>query len=333
MQQEKSLIFQSLISRFSENAKNIKEPQSKEQEEITKPKPLKTSAKNQHILIQPIETDKEQTDKDEPVPEPDVLKLAHWNVNGIRAVMKKPGFKDFMQRDFDIICLNETKIDIERLKSSKVLDAAQFAGYHKYFFCASSKKGYSGVAILTKIKPKRYLLGIDEQVGDAEGRCLTLEFERVFVVSVYVPNSQARLARLDFRINTWDKRFGEFVNGLKKQKPVVILGDLNVAHHEIDLFDPRSSRYSPGFSDQERESFSQMLEGGWVDVFRHLNPGRVQYTWWSYFASARTRNLGWRIDYALVQETFLSKIQKMQILDEIWGSDHCPLEVVIDNSA
>lgn len=329
---EREQVFKSILSQIPVDPK-IKESLKKPIEDVpTKPKPLNSQEKQQkNIYIHPSSGPEDDKENPGPTPLPDQVKLAHWNVNGIRAVVKKEGFKEFVAKDFDIICLNETKIDDIKLKSSKVLENPLLKDYHKYFVYSLGRKGYSGVAILTKFKPKGYRVGMGDPEGDLEGRCLTLEYDNFFVLSVYVPNSKARLLRLKYRVEVWDKKFQDYVDQLEKEKPVIILGDLNVAHKEIDLFEPRTSKFCPGFSDEERESFSRMLGKEWVDVFRHLNPDKVQYTWWSYFGKARDMNLGWRIDYALLKKQSLERVVRMNILDQIRGSDHCPIELVFKN--
>lgn len=250
------------------------------------------------------------------------LKLISWNVNGIRACLKK-GFMDyFLEANADAFCLNETRVQPGQVE----LD---LPGYHQYWSHAQ-KKGYSGTAIFTKAKPIQalYKLGVEEL--DYEGRITALEFETHWLISVYTPNAQPGLARLDHRME-WDDAFRNFCVGLNKQKPVIICGDLNVAHQEIDLARPKENIGNAGFSDEERAKFSELLNAGFVDTFRHLYPTATeQYSWWSFRANARARNVGWRIDYFLVSEALAPKVREAGILMDVMGSDHCPVSLEIE---
>lgn len=250
------------------------------------------------------------------------MKFISWNVNGIRACCEK-GFRDtFLELNADFFCLQETKMQAGQLD-------LVFEGYQSYWNYAE-KKGYSGTAIFTRHEPLsvRYGMGIDEH--DHEGRIITLEMPEFFLVTVYTPNSQDELRRLDYRMK-WEDDFRDFLQQLNTQKPVVVCGDLNVAHQEIDLKNPKTNRRNPGFTDEEREKFTQLLETGWVDTFRHFFPTLTDaYSWWSYRFKAREKNTGWRIDYFLVSETLREKLTSAQIHNNIFGSDHCPVEVCID---
>jgi len=245
------------------------------------------------------------------------MRLISWNVNGIRACVKK-GFMDvFYTLDADIFCIQETKVQAGQIE----LD---LPGYEQYWAYAE-KKGYSGTAIFTRIPPlsASYNLGIPEH--DGEGRVVTLEFENFYQVCVYTPNAQDGLRRLDYRMR-WDDAFREYISCLDSRKPVIICGDLNVAHKEIDLKNPGSNRGNPGFTDEERAKFTQLLEIGLTDTFRHLYPDlEGAYTWWSYRGNARANNTGWRIDYFLVSDRIRDLIDKAYICQEISGSDHCPV--------
>lgn len=249
------------------------------------------------------------------------MKLISWNVNGLRACRDK-GFEEaFARLDADVFCLQETKLQAGQI------DIA-FDGYESYWNYAE-KKGYSGTAIFTRIKPLsvRYGMGID--VHDHEGRVITLEFDDYFVVTVYVPNSQDELRRLDYRMQ-WDRDFRAYLKNLERQKPVVMCGDLNVAHREIDLKNPKTNRRNAGFTDEEREDFQQLLDAGFVDTFRHFYPdAEGAYSWWSYRFRAREKNAGWRIDYFVVSEALRNRLVSAAIHADIFGSDHCPVEVVI----
>ena len=245
------------------------------------------------------------------------LKLVTWNVNGIRACVKK-GFLDYFNEvDADMFCIQETKLQEGQID-------LELEGYHQYWNYAI-KKGYSGTAIFTKVEPisVKYGLGIEEH--DTEGRVITLEFEKFFLVNVYTPNSQAKLARIEYRMN-WENDFRSHLNQLDEKKPVVLCGDLNVAHKEIDLKNPSTNKKSAGFSDQEREKMTELLDAGYVDSFRFLYPDvEEMYTWWSYMRQARDRNSGWRIDYFVVSNRLSDNIEDVEIHREIMGSDHCPV--------
>ena len=260
----------------------------------------------------------------------DNLNIIHFNVNGIRACIKK-GFVEFIKIEKpDIICLNETKINFEFLEDE--LNEYKFRGYNFSKPEMGARKGYSGVAILSKVEPKNIIYGI-ENLEDSvkEGRVVTFEFEKFFLISVYTPNSKNDLSRLDFRENEWDKKFLKFMKKLEKKKPVIVGGDLNVAHKEIDLTNPKTNRKNPGFTDNERSGMDNFLENGFIDSFRYLHPNKIQYSWWSYFRAARDRNIGWRIDYFLTSEILKDKIKKAEILDKVLGSDHCPIKLVLEN--
>ena len=249
------------------------------------------------------------------------MKFISWNVNGLRACMQK-GFGDFFEQvDADFFCLQETK-----LQSGQIDFAPD--GYYGYWNYAQ-KKGYSGTAIFAKKEPMsvKYGLGLEEL--DTEGRMITLEYPDFFLVTCYTPNAQRELARLDHRMK-WDKAFREYISELDGKKPVIICGDLNVAHKEIDLKNPASNRGSAGFSDEERESFTQLLNCGLTDTFRYLNPDAIgAYTWWSYMFQARAKNAGWRIDYFLVSNRIARHITTAPIYASILGSDHCPVGLEI----
>ena len=249
-------------------------------------------------------------------------KLISWNVNGLRACMGK-GFNDFFEKmDADIFCLQETKVSEGQI---------EFApnGYNCYWNYAE-KKGYSGTAIFTKEKPLNvtYGMGIDEH--DHEGRIITLEFENYYMITVYTPNSKRELERLDYR-QVWEDDFRAYVNGLRKTKPVILCGDLNVAHKEIDLKNPKTNHKSAGFTDEERNKMTELLESGFVDTFRYFYPDVTErYSWWSYMFKAREKNAGWRIDYFLTSDELTDKLVSADIHHDIMGSDHCPVELVID---
>ena len=251
-----------------------------------------------------------------------MIKLISWNVNGLRACCDK-GFRDiFTQLDAGFFCLQETKMQEGQLDLS-------FEGYTSYWNYAE-KKGYSGTAIFTKHQPLQvtYGLGIDEH--DHEGRVITLEMEKFFLVTVYTPNSQDGLKRLDYRM-TWDDDFRAYLQKLDQSKPVLVCGDLNVAHKEIDLKNPKTNRMNAGFTDQEREKFQLLLDAGFIDTFRYFYPEQTNiYSWWSYRFKAREKNAGWRIDYFLASASLTDKLKEAKIHTEIFGSDHCPVEVTVE---
>ena len=250
------------------------------------------------------------------------MRLISWNVNGLRAVLKK-GFTDiFFGLDADVFCLQETKLQPGQVE----LD---LPGYEQYWNCAE-KKGYSGTAVFTRVPPLSVVYGIGVPELDTEGRLLTLEFEDFYFVCVYTPNSQDGLRRLDFRM-TWEDAFRDYLCALDAKKPVIVCGDMNVAHEEIDLKNPDTNHFNPGFSDEERGKFTELLSAGFTDTFRHLYPElRDAYSWWSYRAAARERNVGWRIDYFLCSDRLTEKVQRAYICNEIYGSDHCPVGLDIE---
>lgn len=249
------------------------------------------------------------------------MRFISWNVNGLRACYGK-GFSDaFTSLDADIFCLQETKMQAGQLD-------LEFEGYESYWNYAE-KKGYSGTAIYTRLKPLsvNYGMGIDEH--DHEGRLITLEFEEFFFVTAYVPNSQDGLRRLDYRMR-WEDDFLTYLKALDAKKPVIVCGDLNVAHEEIDLKNPKTNRKNAGFTDEERAKFSAWLDAGFVDTFRHFYPDTEgAYSWWSYRFRAREKNAGWRIDYFVVSRRLTDRLESAAIHSEIFGSDHCPVELVI----
>ena len=249
------------------------------------------------------------------------MKLISWNVNGLRACMTK-GFMDaFESLNADIFCLQETKLSEGQL-------ALELPGYHQYWNYAE-KKGYSGTAIFTKEEPLSAAYGIGIPEHDHEGRVITLEYEKFYFVTVYTPNSQDGLKRLDYR-REWEKAFLAYLKKLEEKKPVIFCGDLNVAHQEIDLKNPKTNRKNAGFTDEERARFSELLKEGFVDTFRYFYPEETGiYSWWSYRFHAREKNAGWRIDYFLVSEVLKDELKDAKIHTEIFGSDHCPVELEI----
>ena len=250
------------------------------------------------------------------------MKMISWNVNGLRAAVGKGFVEYFKEADADIFSLQETKLPAGQID-------LELEGYHQYWNYAE-KKGYSGVAAFTKKEPMNVTYGIGVEEHDHEGRVITMEFENFYHVTVYTPNSQAENARLDYRMD-WDDAFRAYVKGLDEKKPVIICGDLNVAHNEIDLKNPKTNRRSAGFTDEERGKFTELLEAGFVDSFRHFYPDMEGiYSWWSYRFKAREKNAGWRIDYYVTSESLREKLVDAKIHTQVMGSDHCPVELEIN---
>ncbi len=251
------------------------------------------------------------------------MKLISWNVNGIRACMGKNFMEFFEEADADIFCLQETKLQEGQIEM-------ELPGYHQYWNYAE-KKGYSGTAIFTKREPisVRYGIGIEEH--DHEGRVITLEYPEYYFITVYVPNSQDGLKRLDYRMQ-WEDDFLSYIKKLEEKKPVVYCGDLNVAHKEIDLKNPKTNRKNAGFTDEERGKFSAVLDAGFIDTFRYFYPEQTDiYSWWSYRFSARSKNAGWRIDYFVVSDGLKEKLKDAKIHTDVMGSDHCPVELLLED--
>lgn len=250
------------------------------------------------------------------------MKLISWNVNGLRAVYKK-GFEDFFKSiNADIFCIQETKMQEGQFEF-------ELPGYNIYMNSAV-KKGYSGTAVFTKIKPLNVTYGIGIEIHDQEGRVITLEFDKFFLVDVYTPNSQRELTRLEYRMK-WEDDFKNYLKNLEKTKPIIMCGDLNVAHNEIDLKNPKQNRKNAGFTDEERGKMTKLLEAGFIDTYRYLYPNQENaYTWWSYMANAREKNIGWRIDYFIVSDKLKERIKDAKIYSDIMGSDHCPVGLEIN---
>jgi len=252
-----------------------------------------------------------------------IMKLISWNVNGLRAVLQK-GFMDFFKSvDADIFCIQETKMQEGQIENF-VLD-----GYTQYWNSAI-KKGYSGTAIFTKIKPINATYGIGKEEHDNEGRVITLEFDKFYLVNIYTPNSKRELERLEYRM-VWEDEIRKYLTKLNKKKPVIMCGDLNVAHEEIDLKNPKTNRRNAGFTDEERGKMTELLNANFVDSFRFIYPEKIAYTWWSYMGGARAKDVGWRIDYFIVSEDIKQRIKDAYIYKDIMGSDHCPVGLEIEN--
>jgi exodeoxyribonuclease-3 len=252
------------------------------------------------------------------------LSLVSWNVNGIRAAYRK-GLVNFIQENgADIFCLQEIKANVEDMPAELV----NLEGYEKFFFPAE-KKGYSGTAVLTRLKPQNALYGMDDDIFDSEGRVITLEFEKFFLVNAYFPNSQHELKRLDFKVK-FDNEIHEYLNALRSKKDVVVCGDFNVAHKEIDIANPKQNEGNAGFTHEERAWMDDFLNDGYVDTFRMFIKDGGHYTWWTYRFKARERNIGWRIDYFIVSEGMKENVKRSVILSEVKGSDHAPIQLDIE---
>lgn len=249
--------------------------------------------------------------------------LVSWNVNGIRAAIKKGLFAFIQNEQPDIICFQETKAHPEQVE-------VDLPEYHQYW-CRAEKKGYSGTAIFTKFKPQNVTYGLGIEKHDHEGRVITLEYEKVFLVTVYTPNAKRGLERLDYRSNEWDVDFLSYIKMLEKDKPVIFCGDLNVAHKEIDLANPKRNQKNAGFTIEERQGFDNIISAGFIDTFRHFNQNPDQYSWWSYRSGAREKNIGWRIDYFVTSSCLQPALKNAAILADVLGSDHCPISLEIAN--
>ena len=254
------------------------------------------------------------------------MKLISWNVNGLRAVINK-GFKDFYNTiNANIICLQETKMQQDQIS----IDINEMFKDRYVYWNSAEKKGYSGTVVISKIKPINVTYGIGKEEHDKEGRIITLEFDKFYLVNCYTPNSKRGLERLDYRME-WEDEIRNYLLSLNKIKPVIYCGDLNVAHNEIDLKNPSSNHHNAGFSDEERSKMTELLSSGFIDTFRYKYPDKTgAYSWWSYMFHARENNAGWRIDYFIVSESIKDKIEDSKILSDVMGSDHCPVELDID---
>ncbi len=254
------------------------------------------------------------------------MKLISWNVNGLRAVINK-GFKEFFDKiDADIFCIQETKMQENQIDDN----IKEIVKEYNAYWNSAEKKGYSGTAIFSKEKPVNVTYGIGKEEHDKEGRVITLEFEKFYMVNIYTPNSKRELERLDYR-QVWEDEIREYLLKLNESKPVIMCGDLNVAHQEIDLKNPKTNRRNAGFTDEERNKMTELLNAGFTDTFRYKYPDvEGKYSWWSYMFHAREKNAGWRIDYFIVSNSIKDNIEDAKILDDIYGSDHCPVELDIN---
>lgn len=250
-----------------------------------------------------------------------IMRFISWNVNGLRACVGKNFTEDFKKLDADFFCLQETKMQAGQLD-------LQFEGYKSYWNYAD-KKGYSGTAIYTKHEPLSVSYGIGVDVHDHEGRVITLEMPDFYLVTVYTPNSQDELKRLDYRME-WERDFQAYIRQLDQKKPVIVCGDMNVAHQEIDLKNPKTNTMNPGFTAEERQKFTEFMESGFTDSWRYMHPDEVKYSWWSYRFQSRQKNVGWRIDYFVISDRLKEKLVSTEIHNDILGSDHCPIELVLN---
>jgi exodeoxyribonuclease-3 len=256
-----------------------------------------------------------------------VSKIVSWNVNGVRAITKKDFFTDVSTMDPDVLCLQETKATVQATKEALI----PLEGYHIYGNESKARKGYSGTAIISKVEPINVTYDIGNPEHDQEGRVITAEYANYFVVAVYVPNSGEGLKRIDYR-ETWDKAFFDYCKGLEAQKPVIVNGDLNVAHTEIDIARPKPNyNKSAGYTQREIDGLERWLDNGFVDSFRHFYPEEVKYSWWNYRFNSRDRNVGWRIDYFLISEGLMGNVKDSMIFNEHYGSDHCPVGVLVEH--
>lgn len=249
------------------------------------------------------------------------MKIVSWNVNGLRALLQKGGLGPLESEDPDVVCLQETKAAAEQVEGA-------LASWPQQFWSAAEQKGYSGTAVFSRVQPLSVRMGMGAREHDGEGRLISVELPDFWLVNVYTPNSGRGLVRLDYRLE-WDKAFLRHLRRLEKTRPVVFCGDLNVAHNEIDIANPKGNRKNAGFTDEERGSFSRLLGAGFADTFREQHPEPGRYTWWSYIGNARARNVGWRIDYVCVSRSLLPRVRRSFILEAIGGSDHCPVGVEI----
>ena len=249
------------------------------------------------------------------------MKIVSWNVAGFRAVLKKGFEKFFCRIDADIFCMNESKVTLEQFDFNP-------KGY-KMYLNPAKRKGYSGILIYTKKEPLNVAYGMSIEEHDQEGRMITLEYENFYLVSVYVPNVKRDLSRLEYRM-IWEDDFKKYVKKLEKKKPVIICGDMNVAHEEIDIKNAKANRGNAGFTDEERDKMTKLLDSGFIDTYRYYNPDKEVYTWWSYLGHAREKNIGWRIDYFLVSKKIIKNVKNPMIYTDVMGSDHCPIGIDYD---
>ena len=254
-----------------------------------------------------------------------MIKLVSFNVNGIRAILQKDFIRDFDRLDADIFSINETKLSEDLFQEFPF----QKEGYEAFFTNSKVRKGYSGVAVLTRIKPISVHYGLIDGKYDDEGRSITLEFDNFYYVASYVPNAGDGLKRLDYRLQ-YEKDLIPYLKQLEEKKPIIYAGDLNVAHNEIDLKNPKANIGNPGFTYEEREAFTNLLSHDFVDIYRYLYPDKIEYTWWSYRFSSREKNIGWRIDYFVLSKSLVDKVKEAKIHNEVYGSDHCPIELQIE---
>ena len=251
------------------------------------------------------------------------MRIVSWNVNGIRAILKKGFLKQLREIDPDILCLQETRAHPDQV-------VARWPKQYLQYWNTAERKGYAGTAVFSRIEPEEVTMGIGEESGDREGRVITLRFPDFYLVNVYTPNSRRDLSRLDYRTRVWDVRFLAYLRVLESRLPVIFCGDLNVAHREIDLANPRANRRNAGFTDEERARLAKYIEAGFVDTFREFETAGGHYSWWSYMARARERNIGWRIDYFFLSQSLRPRLKEADILPRVMGSDHCPVGLTLE---
>ena len=254
------------------------------------------------------------------------MKIVSWNVNGVRAIVKKQFVSSFLKLDADVVCLQETKATSEQVSEA----LSDLSDYHIYSNDSKRRKGYAGTSIISKQKPISVTSDINEEDHDQEGRVVTAEYASFYLVTVYVPNSGQGLVRLDYRTD-WDRSFLNYLKKLESSKPVIVCGDMNVAHQPIDIARPKANyNKTAGYTQKEIDGFEKLISAGFVDTFRHMHPEEIKYTWWSFRAGAREKNIGWRIDYFLVSKSLIQNVNEAFIYNEYFGSDHCPLGILID---
>lgn len=281
-----------------------------------------------------IKKDSYKKDLKESAPYQDTYKITMWNINGIRAILKRDSFTNYLKcGNFDIICFNETKINHEKLMKSEIQNLNLWKGYNQLWSFSTKKPGYAGTAIFSKQKPLSHKMGIGLPSFDEEGRTITIEYPEFYLVVVYVPNAGPKCIRLEEKTKVWGVAFNAYLKSLKDKKKTIVVGDFNVAHKEIDLHDPKGNVNSGGYTVEERESFQDLLDLGFKDGFREFHPKKVQYSWWSALTkTARPNNKGWRIDYCVADENALPLITDVKVRDDVYGSDHCPIEVFWDKN-
>mmetsp|Transcript_34920 Transcript_34920/g.56522 ORF Transcript_34920/g.56522 Transcript_34920/m.56522 type:complete len:367 (+) Transcript_34920:645-1745(+) len=324
------------VKKSSRGKKAAKSSESEDHEEASegevaekKPVPKKKAAPKKPAAKQA--TEEQEKVEEEPVPYGPApegqLKLVSWNVNGIRAILKKPDFMEYVEKEQpDVLCLQETKVSLADCPK----DILTKLGYEEAWACGTEKKGYSGIAVFTKHKPLKITDGLGQLEHDGEGRLVTVEFDKFYLINTYVPNSGEALARLSYRTTSWDVALQKYMKELDEKKPVILTGDLNVAHEDIDIHSPSTNHKSAGFTDEERQSFSKLLDMGFVDSYRAQYPTKAhRYTYWGYRFNGRSKNKGWRLDYFVVSKRLMGDVKESFIRSNVLGSDHCPIGLLV----